>query len=142
MNSDRRALLARLGLVVLASAALLGAAAWIPDGGLVGALGWVLGFAGATVALSVPVAIWRVVSPDAAARWEADPKGQPTPLLSPVVFWVGTIVFAWILTQVEPPTSLADYGCMAFLWCAAAGAAGFATMFTRMYWRDRRRSTE
>jgi len=142
MTLGRRDALAKLGIATLAAAVLIGAAMLLPDHGALGVLGSVLGFVGVAAAFGVPAAIWRVVSPDRAARWDADPKGSPVPLVAPILWWVGTGTMAWILTQLEPPTTTGDYAGMVFLWCVVAGAAAFAVAFTVMYIRGRRTSEQ
>jgi len=140
MDSGRRANVVKLGAAVLVSAALVGASYLLPDDGFLGWLGDVLAFAGVSVAVGVPVAIWRLVAPARAARWDPDNKGQPIHLAALIVCWVGVGVSAWIVTQLEPPITFIDYVGSAFLWCAVAAMAVFVAMFTRQYLRDRRRS--
>jgi hypothetical protein len=142
MSSERRTQLALVGVRLSVVAICWLAAYLLPESGLLGVVGSALMFVGGVVAVGLFLPIWRVVAPEAAARWEAKPNGRPVPLISPIFFWLATIVFAWILLSVEPPETAGDRAAMVFMWCVAAGAAAFDIAVTRMYIQDRRRRAD
>jgi len=137
MNSERRARLALVGIGVVAAALCWFIAYLLPEGGFLGFVASVFKFVAGLILFSLPMPIWKVIAPATAERWESS-GGRPVPLISPVIFWIATAVFAWILLQAEPPVAGSDYAAAVFLWCACGGIAAFAVWFTRMYIRDRR----
>lgn len=140
MNPSRRALLTHVGGAVLPVAVCFAAAYLLPDGGVLGLVGTVLGFIGVVVALALPFAIWRAISPAAASRWDANPDEEPLPVAVPIFWWVLVGGVAWILTVIEAPTTVGDYILLVLLWCGLVATVAFAVVFSRRYLRDRRRS--
>ncbi|WP_425953381.1 hypothetical protein [Xylanimonas sp. McL0601] len=138
MESSRRLVLAQLCVVLLVATGFASAAWFLPDVGMLGLVGTVLGFAGVTAVLGVPCAIWAVIAPGAARRWDEKGHREPLPLAVPIFWWLLLGGTAWALTHVEPsPTTRADYGGLALVWWGWGGGLAFAVASSVMYLRRR-----
>jgi len=142
MDPRRHSRLVLIGVTAAFAAACFFVAYLLPEGGVLGLVASGFTLIGMVATASLPMNIWRFISPDGAARWEKA-GGRPVPLIAPIIFWTGTIVVAWILlTGTDPAVTFGDYAALVFLWCVVAGAAAFSIAFTRMYLKDRRRTAQ
>jgi hypothetical protein len=139
MEPGRRSTLAQLCVVLSVAAGCIPAGWFLPEAGPLGLVAWVLACVGVMAMLAIPFAVWAVIAPGAARRWEEDPRA-PVPLPVPIFWWLLIGAAAWALTHIEPPTARADDAGLTLLWCGWCGGFAFAVAFSVMYLRGRRRT--